>query len=502
MMPYHARLYTGCRMYGVDSYFDKFIKFIKPFQALWNSARVTCIAVGDPHERRSVNTRIVLREEELPKGQLFRPEMWVEPAPQVLIAVVDFPKSTASQILFKAIDKYEVDLETGSTVDRVLLRWPLPGNSVDETQPPRLSGFSWQDPFRYEKPWARNQFGKDRTCLVLTGTGDSIRTVMPDQLCRDVSSGLRLDPPHFDGIEDLYERLLPGLGHGASDLRVFQVVFPLPLDMEQTEDGSLALRAPKAALEGRIQIIVNFRPAGPATRIQVIHDGAQPTGGGQTAEWQWQIAWPQGAESGKASLFYVGEQVSSIDLRRWPRAGTLRAAVDCHFDPDHKLLQEALLGQNKEKSKDGTAQRAFEMAVVRLMNLLGIPLVWYGQGASPRRSDAAGLVDKEEKRVVVLAECTLEKPEAKFSALKERTQELAESLAGEAEVLPVVFTQVDPPESVFETATDHGIALVGRNELNSLFEMLSATTRKGDALCLLNSMRSFFPGSRFRLGGT
>jgi hypothetical protein len=41
------------------------------------------------------------------------------------------------------------------------------------------------------------------------------------------------------------------------------------------------------------------------------------------------------------------------------------------------------------------------------------------EGASPRRSDAAGLVDKEEKRVVVLAECTLEKPEAKFSALKE-----------------------------------------------------------------------------------
>jgi hypothetical protein len=160
------------------------------------------------------------------------------------------------------------------------------------------------------------------------------------------------------------------------------------------------------------------------------------------------------------------------------------------------------MGQNKEKSKDGTAQRAFEMAVVRLMNLLGIPLVWYGQGASPRRSDAAGLVDKEEKRVVVLAECTLEKPEAKFSALKERAQELAESLAGEAEVLPVVFTQVDPPESVFETATDHGIALVGRNELNSLFEMLSATTRKGDALGLLNSMRSFFPGSRFRQGGT
>jgi len=490
-------------MYSVDSYFDKFINFIKPFQALWNSARVTCIAVGNPHERRSVNTRIVLREEELPKGQLFRPEMWVEPAPQVLIAVVDFPKSTASQILFKAIDKYEVDLETSSTVDRVLLRWPLPGNSVDETQPPRLSGFSWQDPFRCEKPWARNQFGEDRTCLVLTGTGDSIRTVMPDQLCRDVSSKLLQDPPHFDGIEEVYERLLPGTGHGASDSRVVQVVFPLPLDMEQTEDGSLALRAPKVAVEGQMRIVVNFKPVRRATTIQVAHDGAEPTADGEAVEWRWEIPWPPGAESGKASLFYAGKDVSSIDLRRWPGAGTLRAAVDCYFDPHHKRLKEALLGLDKKNSTKGKASQTFEEATVRLMNLLGVPLVWYGgQWASSARNDAAGLVDKKEKRVVVLAECTLEKPEAKFSALKDRANKLAESVGSEAEVLPVVFTRVDPPESVFETARDHGVALVGRNELHSLFEMLSATTRREDALGLLNRMRSFFPGSRFRLGGT
>jgi len=58
------------------------------------------------------------------------------------------------------------------------------------------------------------------------------------------------------------------------------------------------------------------------------------------------------------------------------------------------------------------------MAVIRLMNLLEIPLVWYGKGALPRRSDAAGLVDEKENRVVVLAECTVEKPEAKLSASK------------------------------------------------------------------------------------
>ncbi|MGD1157735.1 MAG: hypothetical protein ABSA41_18195 [Terriglobia bacterium] len=270
----------------MESHFEEFVKLIKPFQALWNSARVTCIAVGAPYERRSVATRIVLREEELPKGQAFRRVQWLEPMPQVLIAVVDFPKSTAGQILFKGIDKYEVVLETAATVDRVLLRWPLPENSSAETPPPRYSGFSWQDPFGYEKPWARNQFGESRTCLALTGTGDFIRDIMSDEFRRRVSSKLRLAPPYFDRIEELYEKLLPGIRHGASDSRVVQVIFPLPLDMEQTEDGRLALRAPKVAVEGQMRIVINFKPAGPPTLIQATHSTGKLTGNGRTVDWR------------------------------------------------------------------------------------------------------------------------------------------------------------------------------------------------------------------------
>jgi len=32
---------------------------------------------------------------------------------------------------------------------------------------------------------------------------------------------------------------------------------------------------------------------------------------------------------------------------------TLRAAIDCYFDPDHKLLQEALFGKNEKEGKVG-----------------------------------------------------------------------------------------------------------------------------------------------------
>lgn len=485
----------------MDSYFEKFVKLIKPFQALWNSATVTCVAIGAPLYRKSVATRIVLREEALPEGQTYQQIHWLEPFQQVRIAVLNFPKSSANQILLQAIDKYEVPLETDSTVDRVLLRWPLSGDQGSETQPTQFSGFSWQDPFLYEKPWGRKQFGEDRTCVALTGVGDSIHTVMTEQLRRDVSSKLLLDPPHFDGIVGFYETLLPGLGHSAFDARVVQIVFPLPLDMQQTEDGRLALRAPKIAVGGQIQIVVRFNPSAYPTAIPVTAAAAKLMASGQTVEWSLDIAWPEGTESGKASLFYTEKEICSIDLRRWPAAGTLRVAVDSYFDPDHKLLHQALFGQNEKKIRDGTAQRAFEEAAVRLMNLLGIPLVWYREGASPRRSDAAGLVDKEEKQVVVLAECTLEKPEAKFSALKDRAQKLAGWLAGEAEVLQVVFTQVDPPESVFETARDHAIALAGRSQLISLFDMLSAITKEKDALGFLNRLKSTIPGTWIKPNG-
>lgn len=486
----------------MESYFDKFAKQIRPFNSLWNSATVTCIAVGHPGERRSVTTRIALRGEELPKGQPYRQVTWLQPTPEFLIAVVDFPKAAAVEILRSAIDKFQVNLETDSTVDRVLLRWPLPGESVDQTQPPRLSGFSWQAPFRYERPWARNQLGENKTCLALTGTGDNIGTLVPDQLRRDVDSRLRRDPPHFDGIRGLYETLLPGLSSVGSDSTIVQVVFPLPLNIEQTEDGKLALRTPDVAVEGQIRIVLNFKPVNRPSAIHVTHSGAEPTPDGKAIQWRWEVPWQLGDESGKASLFYAGEEVSNVSLRRWRGAGTLRAAIDCYFDPDHKLLEEALLGKNEREVKVGKAQDAFEMAVIRLMHLLGIPLVWYGKGALPRRSDAAGLVDEKENRVVILAECTLEKPEGKFSALKERADELAKSLQGEAEVLPVVFTQADPPGSVAEAASEHGIAMVRRNELRSLFEMLSATTRTEDALTFLNRLRSRVNGLFTRPGGT
>jgi hypothetical protein len=54
---------------------------------------------------------------------------------------------------------------------------------------------------------------------------------------------------------------------------------------------------------------------------------------------------------------------------------------------------------------------------------------------------------------------------------------------------------------VFEMAADHGVALVGRSQLNSLFDMLSAITREEDALGFLNRLKSLVAGKWTRLDG-
>jgi hypothetical protein len=87
-----------------------------------------------------------------------------------------------------------------------------------------------------------------------------------------------------------------------------------------------------------------------------------------------------------------------------------------------------------------------------------IPAARTGSPPARARPPSPGPIPHRRWRRSPLA---VEEPEAKFSALTGRAQELAQSLAGEAEVLPAVFTQVEPAESVFKAAADHGVVLVG-----------------------------------------
>ena len=93
-------------------------------------------------------------------------------------------------------------------------------------------------------------------------------------------------------------------------------------------------------------------------------------------------------------------------------------------------------------------------------------------------------------RIAILAECTLSKPEEKFSELHKRTKELAITLGTEAMVAAVVFTPAPTTQSEVDRAVGHGITLVGPGELQQLVEAASSCEVESKALELLENILS------------
>ena len=90
---------------------------------------------------------------------------------------------------------------------------------------------------------------------------------------------------------------------------------------------------------------------------------------------------------------------------------------------------------------------------------------------------------------VVLAECTLEKPLQKFSALADRAKQLAEHIGGQAEVLGVVFTRADTVDSEKEQARQHGL-VVGHNELLQLLKLRESGAGTRESIGYLRELQS------------
>jgi hypothetical protein len=125
------------------------------------------------------------------------------------------------------------------------------------------------------------------------------------------------------------------------------------------------------------------------------------------------------------------------------------------------LLKAGLFRLSKTGNQD------FEKAATRLLTLLGIPAINYSSADDRRPDIGAILIRSDKKPLVLLAECTRERPIEKFSALRERASELSELLQNQADILSWVFAQCDPVAGDYESASEHGLALVGRRELLS-----------------------------------
>jgi hypothetical protein len=198
---------------------------------------------------------------------------------------------------------------------------------------------------------------------------------------------------------------------------------------------------------------------------------------------QWTILpdWPDKAANARIVLFFEDHEVQTLQLDRWPSVGNLRQLVDDYFDLSQERLRKALLDRSSTKARE------FELAVACLLTLVGLPVIWYGEGATEARPDMCGYV---ENGPVLLVECTLEKPFVKFSGLAERAKELQEKIGTEADIFPAVFTRAETVDSEREQALEYGVTLIGRHEVKELLKMLNDGAGTLNSLNYLVKLRS------------
>jgi hypothetical protein len=102
---------------------------------------------------------------------------------------------------------------------------------------------------------------------------------------------------------------------------------------------------------------------------------------------------------------------------------------------------------------------------VRLLNILGIPAIWYGKIVGPDRADGASVIETDHSISLLLIECVRQKPDEKFSELAARARHLRTELKIAVEVVPVVFTPAQTVESEIAAAIQYGVGLIGSDEI-------------------------------------
>jgi hypothetical protein len=456
-----------------QQHIERFNDLILPFCTLWSSVTLVAFAVLVDDKWISLGTRFELSEE--PPGK----DISLRVLPQFVALKRSYLFEKFGNLLNSVVSNGYVQVGSGDKPWKIYLskRHANPTAGTPD--------FGWFPPRQNPPLDCFAQFGIDRTCIALTAQNpaERIYDVAPIDLLEQVDSKIRLCDPPFEDLKALVAYLAPKLPLDGNTNLALQILAPLPFRLVQDAKAGLVVHAPQKAMNEKLQLMLFFEPQGNPAALSFPEEECAKSSGARQIEWVQAINWPEGSVRAKCFLYYSGENVLELQADRWPKASSLRVAVENYFDPEHTNLKELLFKRNDS--------RRFEYAVVRLMNLLDIPLIWYDPGSKGSRPDAAGIVFLSEatKPIVLLVECSVEKPQAKFSALAGRAAEIGKHLQGEAEINPVVFTRSSAGEGDAGASREYGIALVGETELQSLVQMLEARSQAEDVIAFLTSLR-------------
>ena len=317
--------------------------------------------------------------------------------------------------------------------------------------------------WRPQRQWTQDN-RQYRPRIVIQTTGDRFYELFSSEDSDRISKQLRAHRPAYNGLDGLLQFMgsthRPGTSAHESLVEIKAV---LPFNAV-IQDERVVLECPEA-LAPKLSVLFFFDTH---ESVSVPYKDDSPLSGRPgLVSVQFDPSWPQNSLHAEAHVNYDGEELEVLPVRHWTNNVNWRVTVDLYFDPDSKLIKQALTGDGQEQNEQKRSE-AFEQAIVRLLNLGGIASTWHGTLRHSSKPDLAGYCELPGRRIVLLGECTLEKPSVKLSTIKSRADKLRESIDESVEVLPIVFTTCAPVELDYTEAAKACIALVGRNEIAAI----------------------------------
>lgn len=435
----------------------KFKEDINPFLRIFDQLSVVCAAVRLQEKWISVFTRISLSNSS--DSSLAQPQLIKAASNFVAIFAEYAPEEFDSFVAGIEVGKFSLAVADESY--EIFVNRVAAGMSSQMATLPTLQFLG------IVRPW--REYAKDpktyRPSIELSSASDRLLEVLSHDESERISKLLRMYSTPFNGLQGLFRAMGSNIIIGSSDQTQVYLTAVLPFDA-RIQETQIEVRCPES-LASRLWVQFFFSPAGSFRSMYSEH---LPVAG--RPGWcivPFAIPWQPETFSADAHIYYAEEEIDKfLSLGHWG-TGNWRLAVDNDFDPGARLLQEALAADKKSD--------AFEQAVVRLLNLAGIAATWYGTSREGGKPDLAAYYEDPHRRVLLLGECTLEKPQVKFSPLKSRADKLSKSLGEVASVLPIVFTSCDPVEADYNNAANDGILLLGRNQVAWLFQLIRDNAR-------------------------
>lgn len=462
-----------------DNAVVQFKKSIKSFGNVFNRLSLRCVAVKNEKKWVSIYTCLMLANSDDARG--FTPQT-IKAKSELVGLFRGYPLNKLDALV-KDIQSGCLSVRIDGKTERIHLNRVAAELKSQSVSSAKLSFSNVWRPLR-EYAATPEEY---RPSLVLQTLGDRFYELLsPDDTAR-ISEMLRKHKPPFNGLDGLLR--FAETSHRpntSSDQALVEIKAVLPFKIITSED-QIFVECPKSVAR-KLSILIFF--SGHESKTVRYSKQSLIAGRKNCVSVPFQIDWPSNVSQAEVHVLYDKNNIETVTVRHWAIAANWRIAVDSYFDPETRLLKEALSGDGQRLQSHNRSE-AFEQAVVRLLTLGGVAVTWHGAIRQSGRPDLAGHCELPGRRIALIGECTLEKPNLKLDALKSRMGAVLQLADDSVEVLPVVFTACEPIQADYESAAREGIALVGKNEIAWLLELIERNAKLPDIIKQIESKGIF-----------